>query len=208
MKQFVIKTEEFEGPLDLLLQLIEKRKMPINKISLAQVTDDYINHINNNPDIDKKEMANFIIIAATLMLIKSISILPGLQQSEEEDSDMADLERRLKIYNQFQIFSNKLKKIFGYQIIRPAEERLKQPIFLPSDEITIENINKALREVIKQFPTPEKRPQVSVKKTISLEKAINNLEEKIKKALRLRFNDIKLSQNQKIDIIVNFLGLL
>ena len=71
MKQFVIKTEEFEGPLDLLLQLIEKRKMPINKISLAQVTDDYINHINNNPDIDKKEMANFIIIAATLMLIKS-----------------------------------------------------------------------------------------------------------------------------------------
>lgn len=208
MEKFVIKTEEFEGPLDLLLQLIEKRKMPINKISLAQVADDYINHLKDNSQITKEEMANFIIIAATLMLIKSVSILPGLQPSEEEDSDMIDLERRLRIYNQFQIFGNELKKIFGYQVIRQAEERIRRPIFLPSEELTIANIGQALSNVIKQFPTPEEKPQVSIKKTISLEEAIDNLETKIKKALKLRFNDIKLSQVEKVDIIVNFLGLL
>ena len=81
---FKIKTEAFEGPLDLLLNLIEKRKLFINDISISKVADDYIAYIKNLNKFPIRESANFILIASTLLLIKSISLLPNLHLSEEE----------------------------------------------------------------------------------------------------------------------------
>jgi len=68
---FHLKTEKFEGPLDLLLHLIEEKKLHISEVSLAQVTDDYIAYLSSQKDISKKNMADFLIIASTLMFIKS-----------------------------------------------------------------------------------------------------------------------------------------
>src|SRR4051812_32375972 len=96
--KFLVKHEQFEGPLDLLLSLIEKRKLFINDISLAKVADDFINHIKNFEQFPIGESANFILIASTLLLIKSKSLLPTLQLTEEEQGSIEDLETRLKIY--------------------------------------------------------------------------------------------------------------
>jgi len=84
---FTIKTESFEGPLDLLLDLIEKRKLYISDISLAKVTDDFIEHIKNIGGIEIGESAHFILVASTLLLIKSKSLLPELALTEEEQFD-------------------------------------------------------------------------------------------------------------------------
>jgi hypothetical protein len=72
-----IKSEIFEGPLDLLLSLIEKRKLLINEVSLAKITDDYIAHIQNASEQSMRDQSNFILIASTLLLIKSKSLLPN-----------------------------------------------------------------------------------------------------------------------------------
>ncbi|MDE2172553.1 MAG: segregation/condensation protein A, partial [Patescibacteria group bacterium] len=95
---FTVKTQTFEGPLDLLLDLIEKRKFFISDISLAKVTDDFITHIKQFENMPMGESAHFILVASTLLLIKSKSLLPELALSVEEQGDIRDLETRLKIY--------------------------------------------------------------------------------------------------------------
>ncbi len=72
---FTIKTDKFQGPLDVLLDLIEKRKLHINEISLAKIADDYVSHVNNLGQFPIAESAQFILIASTLLLIKSKSLL-------------------------------------------------------------------------------------------------------------------------------------
>src|SRR4051794_29176459 len=94
----VVKTPVYEGPLDLLLELIEKRKLLINDISLAAVTDEYIAKINSLSELPVGETADFIALAATLLLIKSRSLLPTLALSGEEERDIKELEYRLAVY--------------------------------------------------------------------------------------------------------------
>ena len=97
---YKVKTEKFEGPLDLLLNLIEKRKLLINEISLAKISDDYIQFIKDSGNFPMGESANFILIASTLLLIKSRSLLPSLSLSQEEENSIEELEHRLKIYKE------------------------------------------------------------------------------------------------------------
>src|SRR6185312_510823 len=92
-----VKTPVYEGPLDLLLELIEKRKLLINDISLATVTDEYIARINAMQELPVGETAEFVALAATLLLIKSRSLLPSLAIDESEAHDIKELQYRLAI---------------------------------------------------------------------------------------------------------------
>ena len=92
---FAIKTEVFEGPLDLLIDLVERRKLLINDISLAAVTDEYIEHVSRMQERSLSGTAHFVQLAATLLLIKSKSLLPVLELTDEEEHAIEDLEERL-----------------------------------------------------------------------------------------------------------------
>src|SRR3989344_7208861 len=83
-----VKTEQFEGPLDLLLSLIEKRKLFINDFALSKVADDYIAHIRSFETYPMNDVANFLLVASTLVLIKSKALLPDLNLTTEEESDI------------------------------------------------------------------------------------------------------------------------
>ena len=96
--EYQVKTHIFEGPLDTLLSLIEKRKLFINDISLSKVADDYIAYIKSLENFPIADSAHFILIASTLVLIKSKSLLPNLTLSEEEEHSIEDLEARLREY--------------------------------------------------------------------------------------------------------------
>jgi len=116
-KDFKVKVGEFEGPLDLLLNLIEKRKLHITQVSLAQVADDYINYLQGSDRGENlNDMANFILVASTLMLIKSLALLPGLQLTESEKSDVEELESRLKKLQKIRALSQNIKELFGRKI--------------------------------------------------------------------------------------------
>ncbi|HVT74797.1 MAG TPA: segregation/condensation protein A, partial [Candidatus Paceibacterota bacterium] len=95
---FTVKQERFEGPLELLLDLIEKRKLFVNDVSLSKVADDYIGYVNNLGEFPVAEGAQFVLIASTLLLIKSKSLLPTLELTTDEQASIDDLNRRLKIY--------------------------------------------------------------------------------------------------------------
>ena len=76
-----VKIEQFEGPLDLLLSLIEEQKLDIVKLSLATVADQYLEHIKNNKEIHLENLSDFLSVAAKLILIKSKALLPMLKPS-------------------------------------------------------------------------------------------------------------------------------
>ncbi|MDD4803930.1 MAG: ScpA family protein [Candidatus Pacebacteria bacterium] len=207
--QFKIKTEVFEGPLDLLLSLIEKRKLLINDVSLAKVTDDFISHLQNREQYPIKDTSDFLVIASTLLLIKSKSLLPNINITEEEKTDMRDLELKLKIYKKIKELSLNVKNNFGKEMIFFANPRKAEPVFSPSEDMNKENMAGAIFEVIKNLPKFEKKPQLKVTKVVSLEEMIGNLTERVKSSLKMSFRDFSgMGKVEKVNVIVSFLAML
>ncbi len=206
---FQVKVGEFEGPLDVLLRLVEERKLHISQVSLATVTDNFIAHMQTLPSDHKGQLADFIVVAATLMLIKSLSLLPTLQVTPEEEHDIAELEERLRLYGRLKELSAHVKTAFGRQVIFAREgNRELTPVFSPTAEITTNKILAVIRNIIHNFPRPEVLARVVVKKILSLEEVIADLAKRVQTALKLSFNQFVKDKGEKVNIIVSFLGLL
>ena len=207
---FKIKTESFEGPLDLLLTLVEKRKLFINDISLAKVTDDFIAHIQSFEKLPMSDSAQFILIASTLLLIKSRSLLPSLTLTEEEEEGIHDLETRLKIYKRIKDASLHIKELFGMQIIFPqSQQRQKEPIFSPHESMNLLSLAQAIKDAIKALPKKENIPKAVVRKVVSLEDMIDDLTKRISQGLRMKFSDFSSGhKEERVNVIVSFLAML
>ena len=207
---FKIKMDGFEGPLDLLLTLIEKRKLFINDISLAKVTDDFIAHIQSFPTMPMADSAQFILIASTLLLIKSRSLLPNLTLTEEEQTDIQDLEVRLKIYKRIKDASENIKSRFGKEIIFPqSQTRPITPTFSPHVSMSLTSLASTIKEVLKALPKKENIPKAIVRKVISLEETIDDLTKRISQGLRMKFSEFTSKhKEERVNVIVSFLAML
>ena len=207
---FSYKIDGFEGPLDLLLQLIEKRKLHISKISIAAVADDYVAYLTKFEQLPKQEAADFLVIASTLMLIKSASLLPDLTLTPEETTDAEELERRLKLYQYIQTQSQTIRKIYAVSPLYWREpSRQMVPVFTPTPEITSENLLHAIRRLLSSLPKLEALPQVMVKKIRSLQETIEDLASRIQSAISLKFSEFApRHREEKVSVIISFLGML
>ncbi len=210
----IVKTPIYEGPLDLLLELIEKRKLLINDLSLASVTDEYIARLNAMEAVPIEETAHFVSLAATLLLIKSRSLLPLLSLSDEESKDIKELEYRLALHQLFKESARDLGKQWEQAAVlyegTPPE---LPPFFLPDAAITPTSLYEAALILIEEFPKTESLPSVAVQKIISIEEAVEQLSQRVATALRLSFRDITATTetDRKIvrhGLIVHFLALL
>lgn len=216
-EDFKIKLDGFEGPLELLLELIEKRKLFINDISLANVTDAYLDYLKNLESFPIDQTANFLVIASTLLLIKSRSLLPGLQLTEEETEDIENLKERLMLYKDIKDKALIIKEIFGKNLIfEGGLKKSMDPIFSPSKDITVQSIYISIKNALANIPKVENLPQAVIKKIVSLEEAINKLTERVQLNLKTTFSSmLKLRdvppekvKEIKADVIVSFLAVL
>ncbi len=207
---FSVKTPAFEGPLDLLLDLIEKRKLFISDISLAKVTDDFISHVRQFENLPMAESAHFILVASTLLLIKSKSLLPELALTEEEKGDIYDLETRLKIFKRVKEASVHVQELFGTEMIFPqSHARPVSPVFTPDAEFTLEKALYSLKDLINRLPKKESLPKHVVQKVISLEDMISNLTTRITSSLKMSFKQFTAEhKGEKVGVIVSFLAML
>lgn len=215
-----VRISSFEGPLELLLSLIEQRKLFVNEISLAQVTDDYISYIKSISDLpNEKRIADvsyFILIAATLILIKSKSLLPSLSLTEDEEEKITDLETRLKLYQIIKNASVDIKTNFGTSIIfTPLERTWSEPLFSPDEGMTISSMSQSINDVLAHIPKKEEKlTEIEVKKIISIDQVIDNLTERIQSAINISFKEFAKSHNAenvseaRVHIIVSFLAML
>ena len=207
---FRIKTPVFEGPLELLLDLIEGRKLLISDVSLSSVTDDYIEYIKQIEYFPMGEAAQFIYVAATLLLLKSKSLLPVLTLTEEETESIEDLERRLRLYKYFQGLGKKIQEIFGVRIIfEKSYTKVTDPVFSPPKEFTPFTAHASVMEAIRKLPKKTFTPKVSVKKAISLDETISSLTDRIRQSLKMTFHEFaRHGKAERVDVIVSFLAVL
>lgn len=212
---FIVKHEQFEGPLEVLLDLIERRKLFVNDISLASVTDEFISYIQTRgmlPD----QVAHFLSVAATLILIKAKSLLPNLELTGEEEQSISDLERRVALYQIITHCAGDLIKKYGKKISFEGPTRPFTPVFAPDPNLTTETLPLLISDIIGRMPVlAQKKPEARVYTTISITEVLSTLHERIEKALHtMKFSDIAVAspdadeKSQKIYTIVSFLGML
>lgn len=206
---FEIKTDAFEGPLDLLLDLVEKRKLLINDISLAEVTDEYMQHVSVMQELSLPNTAAFVQLAATLLLIKSKSLLPVLELTAEEEEGIDDLEQRLKRYALYREIAKDFETNFGTQVAHERQFiKSEQPLFVTDKFTTLDALQAAIGDVLVHLPKKEEKPKVQVRKVISLEEMMNRLHKRIESQMKLRFSELLEDNTEKTHMIVGFLAIL
>lgn len=206
-EQFTFSTETFHGPLETLLNLIEERKMSISTISLAEVTDAYLAYIEKLPELPIGETSQFILIASTLLLIKSRTLLPNLEFSEDERESVEELERRLSHYRLIRKAAKLLQQRWQQSPLVLAQRApLHEPEFSPA-ETSQKTIVKAALQLISSFPKTETLAHAIVTPILALEEAILHMRERLGRAVRARFSELTKGRNKQ-DTIVYFLAAL
>jgi len=207
-QKFLIRTPAFEGPYELLIQLIEDRKLLVNDLSLAQVTDDFIQHVKSQADFPMEDAADFIQVAATLLLIKSKSLIPDLELTGDEEQDVDDLKHRLEAYEKAREAAKLLSALFGRSVLVSAGERTPDVVFAPSKDLTLAGLENALKEALAALEKEEVRPEVRVRPLVTIEEMMDRLMERVQTSLTMSFKDFSGSAKEKVEVIVSFLAML
>ncbi len=206
---FAVSTKVFEGPLSLLLDLIERRKLLINEISLSQVTNDFLDFVSILEQKDLHKITDFLSIASTLILIKSKSLLPQLDLSNEEDTEIEDLELRLKLLQIFKLASKGINELFAKETTYSRLQVKKQVIyFTPTDQIDVLKMKWFTDQVLHNFPKSDKKPEKRVTKTISLEEMMNKVINRVHQHMSISFNTLTKEHKEKKNVIISFLAIL
>ena len=218
MSVFHITTEQFEGPIDVLLHMIEKRKLPINDISLSSITDEYIRFVQGLDDELIANKTHFIFIASTLTLIKSKSLLPTLELTNEEEGDIEELKRRIAVLKIYQDLSKLIKSSFSknFQFYYPKTPKQKIS-FQPHPKISQNSIHQSIFSVFKEIPEkPENKKEGYVKIAVHIEEMMQSLEDRLQTALNTDFHSYisshtshtKEEKEVRVYKVVGFLAML
>jgi segregation and condensation protein A len=205
---FLVRAGEVEGPLELILDLIEQRRLLVNEVSLAQVTDDYIAFVRANEPFPLEDATQFLSVAATLLLIKSRSLLPELELSHEEEQDVDALTRRLALYEKARDAARALGAVFGTRVLAARGDREPEVRFSPSADLTLPNLERSLKDLLARLTHAEQLPEVRVRPLVSIEEMMDSLRTRVERALTLSFKDFTGDRTEKVEVIVSFLALL
>ena len=202
----------FEGALDLLLHLIEERELDITKVSLAAVTDQYLDYISTLEKLEAEKLADFLVIAARLLLIKSRMLLPQPPEEapDEDEEDVGEeLVRRLIEYRRFRDAAQELRArenqgLRAYARLLPLPE-LERSFRL--EGVTLDALLEAVRQAMLSRPVSS-ADEVVTPLHISLPEKIADLERLVAERRGFSLNQLFAQATSRMEIIVIFLALL
>ena len=205
--RFCIEVPSFQGPLETLLNLIEERKLSVSEVSLAEVCDAYLAYVEKLPELPLGETSQFILVASTLLLIKSRTLLPSLTLTEDERESVEELERRLARYALIRKTAKLLRREWGRNpLVLASRAPLRDPIFPPGEATTL-RIGAIAARLVSILPKPEAMAKAAVAPVLQLEDVIVNLKNRLTSALKTRFSELTRSRD-KNETIVYFLATL
>ncbi len=216
---YELRLTQFSGPIEKLLEMIEEKKLEITELNLAEVTADFLQYVtrinaDNNADkrgyvgVEPRLLADFVVIAAKLLLIKSKALLPNFQLTEEEEKDIKDLENRLKIYRQFKPAIDHLKELSErnkISISQPLFSR-RPIIFYPSENLKIDELHKAIKGIFDNFKQFQNETKIIRSSLITLEEKIEEIVNRLG-IESFKFEELT-KEKPRSEIIVLFLALL
>lgn len=206
---YKVKIEKFEGPLDLLLELIENEKLDITEIALAKITDKYLSEVTR---LDPKtyDVAEFMVVAARLIYLKSKALLPSLA-SDEEEAEIEDLKAKLEIYRKYKDAASEFGNILSknqrsYPAYKPTIQRMK---FTPPKGVDVKELWGIFQKLLHDMPEELTREEVQLpQEKITVESRLVYLEEIFKTKRTHKFSSIIRPSKTKIEAIVTFLAIL
>ncbi|MDO8581351.1 MAG: segregation/condensation protein A [bacterium] len=206
-----IKLEQFEGPLELLLQLIEGQKLDITQVSLANVADQYLAYIHAQSKWDPDELADFLVIAAKLLLIKSKVLLPNLDLGDDEGDALA-LEQQLKMLKRYLEASAKVDVLFRRHHVAFAREKLPRNLipmrFVAPPNLTATLLPTLFQKILERIAAFLPLPKSIIEKAASLEETIRSIRDHLMERLETSFQNLIGNAKTKTEIIVSFLAIL
>jgi len=205
-----VKVSQFEGPLDLLLSLIEQRQLDITTIALAEVTEQFLQYLKELKTIDPTSLADYLSIAAKLLVIKSKAILPTLQLEDEEEDAGFDLEARLLLYKQFKEVAKHLKTLDnkrrqGFLRAVTFEQRVN---FYPDPKVSTKELHGAILTVLSGLKELDALPKAKLKEAISIQEKIDHLRTSLSDKIETNLSELLKGAKNKGEVIVTFLALL
>ncbi|GIL16088.1 MAG: segregation/condensation protein A [Chloroflexota bacterium] len=213
MEDYSIRLPEFEGPLDLLLQMIERAELDITRVSLAQVADQYLEFVSKPGLIELSALADYLVLAARLILIKSRSLLPRVEQeaeSEIEDSAEA-LARQLREYKMFKQIAMQLRAREQQNVrVYPRRAPTPKPTVTRPTKIaglTYKALFNAFKRSLGSNPTLPNGAIIEPLK-ISIHHRIARIRELTTRQTRVPFTELLTEATSRVEIIVTFLAIL
>ena len=213
--KYAIKLENFEGPLDLLCHLIDKNKMNIYDIKLSEITDQYIEYLNQMEKMNLEIASEFLIMASTLLYIKSKNLLPTEVEDERELTEEELLQRIIE-YKKYKEISSKLKAF--YEASKNRFYKMQETIELPKQKLEREYEKEMIVELYSQIIEKNKNrlnqnakniEKIAITDTYTVGNKVKEMFRELLKKPRFVFNKLyKLSEHNKQEVVTAFTGLL
>ena len=214
-KKYSIKIENFEGPLDLLIYLIEKNKMDIYDINLAEITDQYIEYLNKMEEMNLEIASEFLVMASTLLYLKSKKLLPKQEEVSEELTE-EELIRRIIEYKKYKEITKIFKEKYSIfsNIIEKNQEEIKLPkrnleknygkdIIPKVYKVLVERTNQRLNKNAKNIE------KIALVENYTVASKVKEMFKVLVKQKRFVFNKMfSIKQKNKQEVVTSFSGLL
>jgi len=208
---YEVKLSQYSGPLEKLLELIEEKKLEITTVSLGGVTGDFLSYIKNIEEhLHPKFLSDFVVVAARLMLIKSKVLLPGLELTTDEEKDIRDLEKRLKLYKEYKSAGLAFKNFFRPRPRSFSRPLLAQtePFFYPDPRLSTNFLKIAMAKVIASLEVFLPKEERTVKRAlVTIEEKMQELVARLAGTPTGSFDEISRGKARE-EVIILFLAIL
>ena len=204
-----IRVEHFNGPLDLLLQLVETEKLDITRISLARVVEQFVSHVHENPQIPPQELADYLLIAAKLVYMKSKLLIPSLYDEDLEEGP--DLESQLREYRRFVKAAKAFELLWMNDRIlvsRPEPMRVRREGFQFPSGVSASILFETMRRIIARLIPNEEIPKARMKRVVTIQQKIQDLLSRIRSHAKTTFHEFCEGLSDRGEAVVSFLALL
>ena len=215
-KKYSLKLENFEGPLDLLCHLVDKNKMDIYEVNISEITEQYIEYINTMQDMKLEVTSEFLVMASTLLYLKSKSLLPKVDIEGEEELTEEELIYRIIEYKKYKETSKKIKEFFTEFSRRFYN--LPEKIDLPKRKIeknyTYELITNSYSDLIERNKNKINQNAINIEKiaiseTVTIASKVKDIFKELTKKPRFIFNKLCTTKKyNKLETITAFSGVL
>ncbi len=216
MEEIIFKTESFEGPLDLLEHLIKKNKLDICTVSLIEITDQYIQHINQMEEMNLEVSADFLLVASNLLYIKSKALLPKHDEEDDSEEIASNLTEALRERARMKIISERLRTMQYDGTFRyfKEEEKIEKPKEAPSlENLDVNKLYSAFMTVLEKTerrapPSKSNFTGIVGREPVSVREKAGTLIHRLKKDKKIRFENIFENASHKNEVVALFLAIL
>lgn len=205
-----IKIKQFEGPLDLLLQLIEEQKLDITEISLANVTEQFLHFLRSQTYLKPQALADWLVVAAKLLVIKSRVLVPSLELPPEEQEEATNLAWQLYQYKLYKEAARLLRgfESKGRQSWTRHSAFVERITFFPDPSVTTSALRDCMIYLAKMLAQITKLPRKVLEEVVTISDKIDHMQKLLAEKIEVKLQDLLATAKDKTEIIVTFLALL